>query len=296
MRKITIDKLRPTASTLFLLAGCTVGPDYREPKLATPASWQEAQQKGVDIRPLELTQWWTSFNDPLLNSLVERAVKSNLDLRTAEARIREARASRAVTASGLWPTVDVSASYSRNRTSGNALALGSFAPQGGGKLEQDLFKTGFDASWEIDVFGGVRRGIEAADATIDASIESRRDGLVTLLGDVAKNYIDLRGFQRRLVVARNNLKAQQDTLELTRIRFQAGLTNDLEVAQAEAQVSTTMAQIPTLESSLKQSAYSLDLLLGLAPGALWDELAPETAIPSLPPDILVGLPSGFVRP
>ncbi|HEX2929781.1 MAG TPA: efflux transporter outer membrane subunit, partial [Candidatus Binatia bacterium] len=295
MRKITIDKLMTTASALFLFAGCTVGPDYREPKLATPASWQEAQQKGVDIRPLELTQWWTSFNDPLLNSLVERAAKSNLDLRTAEARIREARASRAVTASGLWPTVDVSASYSRNRTSENALALGTLAPQGGGRLEQDLFKTGFDASWEIDVFGGVRRGIEAADATIDATVESRRDVLVTLLGDVAKNYIDLRGFQRRLVVARNNLKAQQDTLELTRIRFQAGLTNDLEVAQAEAQVSTTMAQIPTLESSLKQSAYSLDLLLGRAPGALWNELAQETAIPSLPPEILVGLPSDLLR-
>src|SRR6266508_652365 len=266
IRKALTEKLMTAAPALVLLAGCTVGPDYREPKLATPVNWQEAQQKGVDIRPVELTQWWTSFNDQLLNSLVERAVKSNLDLRIAEARIREARASRAVTASGLWPTIDVSASYRRNRTSENAFALGSLAPQGGGNLEQDLFKTGFDASWEIDVFGGVRRGVEAADATIAASVESRRDVLVTLLGDVAKNYIDLRGFQRRLAVARANLKEQQDTLECTRIRFQAGLTSDLEVAQAEAQVNTTAAQIPTLESSLKQAAYSLDLLLGLSPG------------------------------
>jgi multidrug efflux system outer membrane protein len=260
-----------------------------------PGGWQEAQQKGVDIRPVEMARWWTTFNDPLLNSLVERAVKSNLDLRIAEARIREARASRAVVASGAWPTVDVSASYKRNRTSENALALGSLAPQGGGNLEQDLFKTGFDASWEIDVFGGVRRGVEAADATLAASVESRRDVLVTLLGDVAKNYIDLRGFQRRLAVARANLKAQQDTLELTRIRFQAGLTSDLEVAQAEAQASTTMAQIPTLESALKQAAYSLDLLLGLSPGALWNDLANETTIPSLPPEVLVGLPSDLLR-
>ena len=125
IRKALSDKLIVPVLFLVLLAGCTVGPDYREPKLATPANWQEAQQKGVDIRPAELTQWWTSFNDPLLNSLVERAVKSNLDLRLAEARIREARASRAVTASGLWPTLDVSASYSRNRTSENAFALGS---------------------------------------------------------------------------------------------------------------------------------------------------------------------------
>ena len=302
VRKALTDKLIAAAPALVLLAGCAVGPDYREPKLAMPTSWQEAQQKGIEIRPVEMTRWWTTFNDPLLNSLVERAVKSNFDVRIAEARIREARASRAVVAAGAWPTVDVSASYRRNRTSENALGLGSTAPQGGGtleqdlfKLEQELFKTGFDASWEIDVFGGVRRGVEAADATIAASVESRRDVLVTLLGDVAKNYIDLRGFQRRLAVARANLKAQQDTWELTRIRFQAGLTSDLEVAQAEAQVNTTAAQIPTLESALKQAVYSLDLLLGLSPGALWNDLANETTIPSLPPEVLVGLPSDLLR-
>jgi NodT family efflux transporter outer membrane factor (OMF) lipoprotein len=280
---------------VVFLAGCTVGPDYREPKLAVPVRWQEAHQPGVEVRPADLTRWWTAFNDPLLDALVERAVKSNLDLRIAEARIREARAARAATASGLWPTLDVSASYKRSRTSENALGLGSLAPQGGGELEQDLFRTGFDASWEIDVFGGVRRSVEAADATIQASVESRRDVLVTLLGDVAKNYIDLRGFQRRLAVAQDNLKAQQDTLELTRIRFQAGLTSDLEVAQAEAQVNTTAAQIPGLESSLKAAAYSLDLLLGLAPGALWRDLADDKPIPNLPPEVLVGLPSELLR-
>jgi multidrug efflux system outer membrane protein len=297
IRKALSNKLIVPVLFLVLLAGCTVGPDYREPKLATPANWQEAQQKGVDIRPAELTQWWTSFNDPLLNSLVERAVKSNLDLRIAEARIREARASRAVTASGLWPTLDVSASYSRNRTSENSLMFPSQGGVGGSgfNLDRNLYDTAIDASWEIDVFGGVRRGVEAADATIAASVESRRDVLVTLLGDVAKNYIDLRGFQRRLAVARANLKAQQDTWELTRIRFQAGLTSDLEVAQAEAQVNTTAAQIPTLESALKQAAYSLDLLLGLSPGALWNDLANETRIPSLPPEVLVGLPSDLLR-
>jgi len=295
VRKALTDKFIVAATALVFLAGCAVGPDYVEPKLAVPASWQEAQQKGIEIRPVAMTRWWTTFNDPLLNSLVERAVKSNFDVRIAEARIREARASRAVVAAGAWPTVDVSASYRRNRTSENALALGSLAPQGGGNVEQDLFKTGFDASWEIDIFGGVRRSVEAADATIAASVESRRDVLVTLLGDVAKNYIDLRGFQRRLAVARANLKAQQDTLELTRIRFQAGLTSDLDVAQAEAQASTTAAQIPTLESALKQAAYSLDLLLGLSPGALWNDLANETTIPSLPPEVLVGLPSDLLR-
>src|SRR6266498_508167 len=127
VRKALTDKFIVAATALVFLAGCAVGPDYVEPKLAVPASWQEAQQKGIEIRPVAMTRWWTTFNDPLLYSLVERAVQSNFDVRIAEARIREARASRAVTASGLWPTLDVSASYSRNRTSENALALGSLA-------------------------------------------------------------------------------------------------------------------------------------------------------------------------
>ena len=285
--------------TLFSF-GCTVGPDYQKPDLAVPAGWQEAQQSGVNARSAELTRWWTAFNDPLLDTLVERAVQSNLDLRIAEGRIREARAAQAVTVAGEWPTVGVSASYTRNRSSQNAFAItpqggGASSPSSGGDLDQNFYKTGFDASWEIDVFGGVRRSVEAADANIEASVESRRDALVTLLGDVAKNYIDLRGFQRRLAVTRANLKAQQEIVELTRVRFHAGLASDLDVAQAEAQANTTAAQIPALESSLKQSAYRLDVLLGLQPGSLWDELYKETAIPALPPEVLVGLPSELLR-
>jgi NodT family efflux transporter outer membrane factor (OMF) lipoprotein len=302
MRRANLtDKFRvAVAGLIFLAGGCAVGPNYEKPALPVPPSWQEAQQQGIVTRSAELARWWTEFKDPLLDSLVERALKSNLDLRIAEGRIREARASRAVTAAGAWPTVDVSGSYRRNRSSKNAFSI---SPQGTGgsssfagtNLDQNLYDAGFDADWEIDVFGGVRRSVEAADATIDASVESRRDILVTLLGDVARNYIDVRGSQRRLTVARANLKAQQDTLELTGVRFQAGLASDLEVAQAEAQVNTTAAQIPALESLLKQAAYSLDVLLGLQAGALWGELSKETAIPSLPPEVLVGLPSELLR-
>jgi NodT family efflux transporter outer membrane factor (OMF) lipoprotein len=288
-----------SAGLLFLAGGCTVGPNYQEPHLAVPGGWQEGQQRGVDAKSAELARWWTKFNDPLLDSLVERAVKSNLDLRLAEARIREARASRVVVASGAWPALDVSGSYTRNHASENAIgapAQGAVvAPSGGGNLDQNLYRTGFDANWEIDVFGGVRRSVEAADATIDATVEDRRDVLVTLLGEVAKNYIDVRGFQRQLAVARDNLKTQQDTLQLTQVRFQAGLASDLDVAQQEAQVNTTASQIPTLESFLKQAAYALDVLLGLQPGALWDELAKDTEIPGLPPEVLVGLPSDLLR-
>jgi NodT family efflux transporter outer membrane factor (OMF) lipoprotein len=299
--RTSIGKFRiATASLIFLAAGCSVGPNYQKPDLPVPAGWQEVQQKGVDARSAELAQWWSTFNDPLLNSLVDRAIRSNLDLRLAEARIREARASRVVTASGAWPTVDVSGSYTRNRASENAFGLPSqgavITPSGGGaNLDQNLYRTGFDANWEIDVFGGVRRSVEAADAIVEATVEDRRDVLVTLLGEVAQNYIDLRGFQRRLEVARANLKTQQDTLELTQVRFQAGLASDLDVAQQETQLNATAAQIPTLESFLKQAVYSLDVLLGSQPGALWGELAKETAIPGLPPEVLVGLPSDLLR-
>jgi len=277
---------------LLFFSACTVGPNYERPEVVIPSAWKEAQQKGIDTQSAELSRWWTAFNDPLLNSLVERAVKSNLDLRIAEGRIREARAARGFTAADLWPTVDVSGTYSQSRTSKNTLSSPS---QGGGNPERNLFETGFDAAWEIDIFGGARRKVEAADATLEASVEDRGDVSVTLLGDVAKSYIDLRGYQRRLAVARDNLKAQQETLDLTRVRFEAGLASDLDVAQAEARVSTTAAQIPALESSLKQAAYALDVLLGLQPAALWDELSKEMAIPRLPPEVLVGLPSDLLR-
>ncbi len=281
------------------LAGCSVGPNYKEPSLGAPAAWIEAQQKGVDTRAGELARWWTVFEDPLLNSLVERAVQSNLDLRVAEARIREARAVRASAAAGLWPALDTAGSYTRSRSSENAFNVPSQGGTSGGasgiKLERNFYNAGFDANWEIDVFGGVRRGVEAADAILEATEYSRRDVLVTLLGDVARNYIDLRGAQRRLAVARANVKTQQDSLDLTRVRFDAGLASDLDVARAEAQVNATAAQIPNLESAIKEAAYSLDLLLGQAPGALWHELEKELAIPNLPSEVLVGLPSDLLR-
>jgi outer membrane protein, multidrug efflux system len=292
-------KVAIVAAAVLFAAGCSVGPDYREPALAVPTAWKEAQQEGVSAQPAELVDWWNEFKDPALDSLILNAVKSNLDLRVAEARIREARAAVGAAGADLWPTVDVSGSYTRNRSSANAVGSPGqgavAAPFGGRELEQNLFRTGFDAGWEIDVFGGTRRRIEAAEANLGASVEDRRAVLVTLLGDVAKNYIDLRGFQRRLAVARANLSAQEETLRLTKIRFDAGLASDLEVAQADGQMSTTAAQIPLLESGLKQTMYRLDVLLGAQPGSLADEIAKEAPIPALPPGARVGLPADLLR-
>ena len=300
-------RVRPTAALragvwvlALLAAGCTVGPDYRRPDTAVPSAWSEGRYDGIDTRPADLARWWEEFNYPALTRLVQRAAGSSLDLRAAEARIREARALRRVAESGAWPTVDMSGSYSRSRTSENAFSTssqgsGGSSSTGGGNRGQDLFRAGFDSSWEVDVFGGVRRSVESADATVEASIEDRRDVLVTLLGDIARNYIDLRGFQRRLAVAQNNLKAQQESLEITRVRFQAGLANYLQVSQAEAQVNTTAAEIPALEALSKQAAHRLDVLLGIQPGALSAELSTDAPIPALPPQAHVGLPSELLR-
>jgi multidrug efflux system outer membrane protein len=265
-----------------------------------PTAWSEASYTGVVTQPAELARWWEQFNDPMLTGLVDRAVGSNLDLRLAEERIRQARALRDVAESAAWPTVNVNGTYSRSRTSENAIAPSSQSSGGspffrGSSSGQNLFRTGFDSSWEIDVFGGVRRSVEAADATIESTIEDRRDVLVTLMGDVAQNYIALRGFQKRLAVARNNLKAQQESLEISRVRYEAGLASDLEVAQSEALVNSTAADIPTLEALIKQAGHRLDVLLGLHPGELEGELSTETPIPALPPEAHVGLPSELLR-
>jgi multidrug efflux system outer membrane protein len=294
-------KMRGLLAGMFLLiVSCSVGPDYRAPTSAMPSAWLEGWNIGIDGQPAELARWWTEFNDPILNSLIERAAQSNLDIFVAEARIREARAVLGVTEAGAWPSVNVSGSYARSRTSENSFFSGSQSSGGSSfsspnNLEHDLFKTGFDAGWEVDIFGGTRRRIEAAEASVDAALEDRRGVLVTLLGDVAKNYIDLRGLQRRLNVAQANLRAQQETLRLTKVRFDAGLAGGLEVAQADGQAQSSAAQIPLLEAALKQTVYRLDLLLGGQPGSLWKELAPDAPIPALPPQAHVGLPMDLLR-
>jgi outer membrane protein, multidrug efflux system len=271
------------------LSGCMVGPNYRAPQAPVPAAWSEAQQGAAPM-----TQWWTTFKDPLLDSLIARAVQSNWDLRTAAGRVREARAQRGVAGADLWPTIDASGSYTWQRASENAIPLslgGASNGTSGGpapflqglKLDQDLFQTGFDASWEVDLFGGVRRSIKAADADLEASQDNLRDTLVSLLAEVARNYVEVRGFQRRLAIAQENLHAQRDTLELTRARFNAGLTSELDVEQAASQPATTQSQIPPLETSLKQGIHRLAVLTGQAPGALLEELSTAAPIPTAAP-------------
>ena len=281
---------------LFMVTGCAVGPDFKPPEITVPAEWAgPAPLPAATPAERDLTRWWTVFDDQMLAALIEQAVESNLDLKLAEARVRQARAARGIAQSFLAPTVDATASFQRSETS--VSPSGNTGRLGGGteRVTTNQYVAGFDAAWELDIFGGVRRGIEAADADVQASIETRRDVLVTLTAEVARNYIDLRAFQERLSIARQNLEAQKHSAKLTRQRFEGGFASGLDVANAEAQVATTTSQIPLLEASARQAIYSLGVLLGRAPAVLVQELAPALAIPTAPLSAPLGVPSDLLR-
>ncbi|HEX3798513.1 MAG TPA: efflux transporter outer membrane subunit [Verrucomicrobiae bacterium] len=279
------------AASLIFAAGCSVGPDYHPPKTDTHAEWASPLAGGTTNAPMTDTNWWKTFHDPEIDSLIARAVHSNLNLRVATARVHEERAARGVVAADFWPTANASGSYTRERLSGNGFP--EFPP--GEPLEANVYQAGFDARWEIDVFGGTRRAVEAATAEIGAAEFGRRDVLVSLLGDVARSYVEARGFQKEIAIVQQNIKAQQDVLELTRDRFKSGLTSDLDVQQAAALLSTTQAQVPTLETGFRQSTYRLDVLIGQRPGTLLEELSAEQPIPSVPPQVPIGLPADLLR-
>ncbi len=285
---------RNTALVLSLLlfvwdASCTVGPERRTPAGPLPETWSSLPGNSGLPQSASVTRWGTNLNDPMLNVFVERAVQANLDLRVAQGRIREARALRGVVAADAWPTINVDALYARQRRSENVGIPSSE------ETDTNLFQTGFDAVWELDVFGRVRRSVEAADAAIASAEENRRDVLVSLIAEVARDYVELRGVQQQLIVARNTIAAQTQTAELTRARFNAGLTSALDVAQAEAQLATTQSQIPSLASIARQAIHQLSVLLGQAPETLVNELTPERPIPTLPAEVMVGLPSELLR-
>lgn len=232
---------------LSMLSGCMVGPNYQPPQPDVPAHWAGPEPAATAALPdVDLARWWTVFDDTILSSLEDRAVRSNLNLMQAEARIRQARAARGIAASGLGPTVDATGAIQRSRSPGRSSNWQDGTTRG---LVSNTYDAGFDAGWELDIFGGIRRNLEAADADLLASEESRRDVLVTLMAEVARNYIELRAFQQRIEIARENLALQQHTARLTRQRFEGGFVGGLDVANANAQVATTASQIPLLETA-----------------------------------------------
>ncbi|MBI5506799.1 MAG: efflux transporter outer membrane subunit [Deltaproteobacteria bacterium] len=292
------DPLRRTLFALVLasVAACTVGPDYRRPDLAVSPTWSrpasadlsqsagatdtatgEPSQATTTPEPQrDLAQWWKRFADSTLTSLVERAVKSNVDVEVAEARVRQAVASRRIASSQLWPSLDASAATSAGTGADNSTLLAS-------------------AGYLLDLFGGVRRSVEAADADIQASIEERHAVLLALVGEVASTYIELRGSQSAIATLRQNLATQQETWDLTKARRSVGLASDLDVERARAQAAGTSAALSPLESIREQSVHRLGVLLGGQPAALTGELRAQAAIPSAPSQILVGVPADLLR-
>ena len=277
--------------TLLLLSGCMVGPDYHPPQTPAPPTWvgvaktPSGQQSVATAQSAELTHWWEQFNDPILNELVGEAVETNLNMQIAEARLRQARALSGIAKGGLWPSVTATGGYQREHIAG-------VTPD---NRQQDLYQSGLDAVWEMDLFGGIRRNIESANANIEAAIENIRDVQVSLIAEVALDYIQLRGYQQQIVIAQNNLEAQQHTAEITRKLFSVGFDSALDVANAESNVATTESQIPVFETSARQSMYALSVLLARPPGDLLEKLSPTGNLPLAPATIPAGLPSELLR-
>jgi NodT family efflux transporter outer membrane factor (OMF) lipoprotein len=275
--------------TALILHGCvTVGPDYVLPEIKTPSKWHNELKGGItgEAQDLQkLSKWWTTLNDPVLSGLIERAVLNNQDIKKARAKIREQRARRNVSNAGLFPAVNASGSFTRRKGSEEA---------GSGK-ETDFYSAGFDASWELDLFGGTRRLVEASNADLQASREDLRDVIVSLLAEVALNYAEVRSYQARIDVAAKNLNIQDETYQLAKLRYQAGLTNEIAVHQAKYNLENTGSNIPTLRVGLEGAMNRLAVLMGDNPGAVHAELMEHKPIPVSQPELAVGIPAGVLQ-
>ena len=296
---MTRSRARPT--TWFVALGliataCTVGPDYEPPDLTAdrvPDQWRTTVETEMAADTTDLEMWWVSFNDSLLTELIKRSEFGNLDLQAAVGRVAEARAIRGQAKGG----------YSYQKLSENGLqGAQAGQPGNGGAPGSSLLSDPFDSwnaglslSWEIDLFGRVRRTVEAADAQLQASIEDYRDVLVTLYAEVGSAYVDARAFQTRLDFATRNVAAQENSLELTRDRFNAGLTSALDVAQAEQNLAQTQSSIPALEIGLEAALNRLAVLLGEAPGSLHDELQEPIGLPQPDDKVAYGIPADLLR-
>jgi len=283
--KLEVKRLPRIFLLLIPLAGCAVGPDYVRRDPVVPATWANAAGANAVSRSEDISRWWQRLNDPLLSELVEEALRNSPDMRSARARLTEVRARLDLADAGLYPALK--GSLSGNRSKGSAVT--------GSGSTSELYNAGFDASWELDVFGARRRAIEAADADAGATLANLHDTQVSLSAEVALNYAQLRSYQARLQISRDNLAAQSETLQITDWRAQAGLVTTLEVEQARSNLMQTRAAIPALNTGLTKAENRLAVLLGKFPAALHDRLSPPLELPALPEEIALGIPADTLR-
>jgi outer membrane protein TolC len=291
----------------LVMAGCTVGPDFQRPATSTPAQvFDRTQSEQAPSKAVESgfnSDWWTLFNDPTLNALEQQLADANLDVAAASARLRQSRAEQRVAGAAEYPTLDGAASYDRERGSPNGILglLGvsptdtpsqsasgdtplGVAPLPGskGSPAYNLYQAGFDTSWELDIWGRNRRGVEAASALADASYEDRNAVLLAARAELARDYIELRDTQSLLRIAKQNLEIARDTTKLTQVRAHEGVTTDLDVANASAQAASIESLIPTLESRCTTTINAIGVLLAEEPGALAQTLGEPHDVPALP--------------
>jgi len=290
--------LHPPVRTLviaLLAAGCLGGcalfspaPDLslRLSSVVVPERWQQAPLTDPGS-PEALARWWQQLQDPLLDELISQGLERAPDLRAAQIRLRQARATRDLTSAGLFPSLGVSTGSSRSRAREET--------SGGNSSSRSLYNAGFDASWEPDIFGATRSAVSGAEADLAAQAASLENTRVTLVAEIARNYVEYRAYQERLQIARKNAASQQETLEITRWRAAAGLVTELDVEQARSSLEQTRATLPALENSLTASQHRLDILLGQTPGSLHARLAEVRPLPRAPEQIASGIPADTLR-
>jgi NodT family efflux transporter outer membrane factor (OMF) lipoprotein len=303
----------------FVMTGCMVGPDFERPQTNTPDVFNRTQSALASSKAIESEfspQWWTLFKDPTLDSLEQELTDANLDVAAASARLRQSRAQQRIVGAEEYPTVTGAASYYRERGSPNGiLSLLGVTPTGGqvqsaagdtplgvaplpgskGSPAFDLYQFGFDASWELDFWGRVRRGVEAATAMTDASYEDRNAVLLSARAELARDYVELRDTQSLLDIARQNLRIARDTEKLTETRAHEGVVTNLDVANAAAQAESIESLIPILESRNETTINAIGVLLAKEPGALRQMLSEPRDVPTLPERVPIGVPSEVVQ-
>ncbi|MGE0682020.1 MAG: efflux transporter outer membrane subunit [Candidatus Binatia bacterium] len=277
----------------LLFSGCAmIGPDYVRPPTSTAETWIEPPDPTVKREPKDLSAWWTVFNDPVLNTLVETAYRQNPSLHAAGIRVLEAQARRGIVIGQLFPQQqEAFGTYTRNDISTNK--AGRNSPLLDSTF--DDWQLGFDVTWELDLWGRFRRGIEVADAELLASVATYDDVLVSLIAEVASNYVQFRTTEERLNVAKANVLIQERSFELADLKFHGGIVTELDASQAAALLRDTQAQIPELEAGIRQAQNNLSILLGLPPQDLGSMFGGAKLIPTAPSEIAVGIPADLLR-
>ena len=292
MAQVSVGGVRGSASFLIsalLLSACAVGPDYQQPKVDLPQSFANAAHPEFSGHDVEVG-WWKSFNDPQLTTLVEQTLNHNYDMQVARANLGEARALYLEAGLNLLPQVSAHGNYTDTLRSTASMNNRSYVPRG-----LHLLNTGFDAFWEVDFFGRVRRNVEAVDDEVEAQQASLRDIGVSLIAETARNYFELRGLQKQLQVAEKNAENQTFTLALTQKKLDNGRGTLLDVSRALAQLETTKATIPGLKTAIARAIHRLGVLTGKLPEALIEKLSQPSALPATPKNIAIGNPGQLLR-